>query len=285
MRRTWVPSLLFAALLTCAGAASAGTKIRVVAANLTTTSQKYDAGHGIRIVSALKPDVVLLQECKYKNNTAADVQELADKMCGTGFHVFREEFKGIPNAIFSRWPITASGNWDSPITEDREFAHARIDLPGDKDLFAISLHLKAKSNAKAKREKEAMRLVSLIKEHVPADMLLVAGGDLNTNNTNEKCLGALDDVLTIPGAPTDQGGDDGTNFNRDNPYDWVLANPALHACSTPVQIGTTTHSHKGGLVIDSREFTPLADLPGVLKNDSGDKDMQHMAVVRDFFVP
>ena len=39
-----------------------------------------------------------------------------------------------------------------------------------------------------------------------------------------------------------------------------------------------------GLVVDTRVYTPLADLAPALATDSGATGMQHMAVVRDFLL-
>jgi hypothetical protein len=40
----------------------------------------------------------------------------------------------------------------------------------------------------------------------------------------------------------------------------------------------------GGLVFDSRVYTPLADVAPILLGDSAVSGMQHMPVVRDFVV-
>jgi hypothetical protein len=50
-----------------------------------------------------------------------------------------------------------------------------------------------------------------------------------------------------------------------------------------VAIGS--QSFANGLVFDSRIYTPLADVAPVLQSDCAATNMQHMAVVRDFFVP
>ena len=57
---------------------------------------------------------------------------------------------------------------------------------------------------------------------------------------------------------------------------------ALEGCKTPVTIGP--ESYEGGLVFDSRVYAPLSDVAPVELADS-DSPLQHMAVVRDFFVP
>jgi len=44
-------------------------------------------------------------------------------------------------------------------------------------------------------------------------------------------------------------------------------------------------SFLNGLVVDTRIYTPIADLAPALTGDSGAPSMQHMAVVRDFTLP
>ena len=125
---------------------AAELRLRIVAANLTSgTGQDYDLGHGNRILQGLKPDVCLVQELNYLSNTASDIRSWVDSVFGSSFHYFREAGGGIPNAVVSRYPILAAGEWDDTTLSDRDFVWARLDIPGDKDLWVISVHLKASS--------------------------------------------------------------------------------------------------------------------------------------------
>jgi len=83
--------------------------------------------------------------------------------------------------------------------------------------------------------------------------------------------------------PVDQDGNDRTNEPRNQPYDWVLADPDLDALEVPTRIGDQEFA--AGLVFDSRVFSPLSEVAPVEAGDSGAPNMQHMAVVRDFEVP
>ena len=47
----------------------------------------------------------------------------------------------VGNAILSRWPILESGEWDDTSVSNRDFAWARIDIPGPRDLWVVSVHL------------------------------------------------------------------------------------------------------------------------------------------------
>ena len=259
--------------------------IRTVAANITSgNSQSYE-GPGTRIFQGLQPDVVLLQEFNVgSSSSTAEVRAWVDATFGTGFNYFRESSGGIPNGVISRWPILSSGSWDDSTISDRGFAWARIDIPGDKNLWVVSVHLKASSGFSSQRQSQAQQLVSYIQANVPPGDYLLIGGDCNTYSYTEPCLGTLGGIVDVTAPrPADQSGDADTNSGRSSPYDWVLAEPELDALETPVEIGSL--SFPNGLVFDSRVFSPLSLVAPVLSTDSGATNMQHMAVVRAFAVP
>lgn len=257
--------------------------LRVMAANTTSgNAQSYDPGHGIRMFLGLKPDVVLIQEFNYGSNSAADLQAFMDTAFPQGFVYFRESGAQIPNGVISRWPIIASGKWTDPQVSNRSFVWARIDLPGPKDLWAVSLHLLTSSATT--RNAEAQSLVNQINANIPAGDYLVLGGDFNTDTRSEACLNTLSSVVeTSAPAPIDQNANPGTNATRSKPYDWVLADPDLNPLRTTVVVGNS--SYPTGLVFDSRVYTPLSEVSPVLSGDSAAPNMQHMPVVKDFNVP
>jgi len=259
--------------------------IRTVAANITSgNSQSYE-GPGTRILEGLQPDVVMLQEFNVgASSSTAEVRAWVNTTFGNEFSYFRETYSGIPNGVISRWPIVASGSWDDTTISDRGFAWARIDIPGDKNLWVVSVHLKASSGSSSQRQSQAQQLVAYIKANVPSGDLLLIGGDFNTYSYTEACLGTLGEIVDVSAPrPVDQAGDADTNSGRSSPYDWVLAEPELDALETPVQIGFLSFAN--GLVFDSRIFSPLSSVSPVLSTDSGATNMQHMAVVRAFAVP
>jgi endonuclease/exonuclease/phosphatase family metal-dependent hydrolase len=262
--------------------------IRVIAANLTSdNSQSYSPdngnhsnpeGAGARILKALKPDIVLIQEF----NTTVPVRQWINQTLGGTFVFTREEGMQIPNGIISRFPILASGSWDDPVLDNREFAWAHLRLPGQRDLWVVSVHLHSKGESS--RAKQAAALVGFIRAEVPKNALLLVGGDLNTRTVHEKCFAALAGVVVVPEKPpADANGIIATNAPRNRPYDWVLACPVLDSKAIPVEIAGLKFPH--GLVFDSRVFEPLDKCPPVQKGDSGVPNMQHMAVVRDFRIP
>ena len=262
--------------------------IRVVAANLTSvSSQAYSPdngthsnpeGAGARILMALKPDVVMIQEF----NTTVPTRQWVNRTFGESFAFFQERDMQIPNGIISRFPIVESGIWDDPQLNNREFAWARLRLPGERDLWVVSVHFHSKSASS--RARQAAALAGFIRGKVPPGAMLLVGGDLNTRGTEEACFAKLAAVVVIPEhPPADGNGIIATNEPRNRPYDWVLASKSLNVHAVPVELAGRKFPH--GLVFDTRVFEPLAELPPVRTGDSGVPFMQHMAVVRDFKLP
>jgi endonuclease/exonuclease/phosphatase family metal-dependent hydrolase len=205
---------------------------------------------------------------------------------GPGFHSYREGGAQIPNGIISRWPIIASGEWDDPYVSNRDFAWARIDIPGPRDLWVVSVHLLTNDR---KRNDEANSLVNYVRDaNIPADDYLVIGGDFNTDTRAETCLTTLSQVVDTAGPhPVDGNGKDGTNANRTKPYDQVLVDADLrqHQQATVIQGETSSSTFANGLVLDSRVYSPISEIAPARRDDSAAPNMQHMGVVKDFLVP
>jgi hypothetical protein len=215
-------------------------------------------------------------------NTASPPRQWVNETFGKEFDFMQETGMQLPNGIISRFPILESGSWDDPQLTNREFAWAKIRLPDKGELWAISVHLHSKGDAS--RATEAAALVNFIQKEVPENALLLIGGDFNTRTEGEPCLKEFAKVFTLPAQPpADKNGITNTNAPRSRPYDWVLASGALDKFSTPVKIAGQEFAN--GLVFDSRVFEPLDQVPPAQKGDSGVKNMQHMAVVRDFVIP
>jgi endonuclease/exonuclease/phosphatase family metal-dependent hydrolase len=283
-----------AALATDAGGSSAtpwsgndagivpGGSVRIMAGNISSgMNSSYDPGEGIRIFQGLHPDIALIQEWNYKTNSEADIQSFVTTTFGADFTYFRESGMRIPNGIVSRYPIVASGTWDDPAQgmADRSFVYAKIALPGQHTLWAVSVHLL--TSGSPKRATEATALVNELRGVVGADDFLVIGGDFNTGSRTEPCVRTLGQLVeTKAPYPADQAGKNPTNASRKEPYDWVMVNKKLAAFQMPTVVGAS--SFPAGLVFDSRVYTPLADVAPVLKSDSAAMNMQHRAVVKDF---
>jgi endonuclease/exonuclease/phosphatase family metal-dependent hydrolase len=264
--------------------AASTTTLRIVASNTTSGNlQSYDPGDGQRILQALKPDVALMQEFNYGDNSPAALRSFIDTTFGQEFSYYRETDRAqIPNGVVSRYPIVTGGYWTDPQTSTRSFAYARIDIPGDHDFWAISVHLL--TSGASRRSAQATAIVNAIKSNVPADDYVAIGGDFNTKSRTEGCVQTLGRVFKVTGPwPVDTHNNGDTSSNRNDPYDWVLVSPALDALQTPAQVGGL--SFPSGLVFDSRTFDPIGNVAPVRRGDSGASNMQHMAVVRDFALP
>ncbi|WP_257454441.1 pre-peptidase C-terminal domain-containing protein [Archangium lipolyticum] len=262
----------------------ADVRVRLMAANITSgNGQSYDPGEGIRIFQGTQPDVVMIQEFNYGNNSASALRSFVDTAFGTGFHYSRETGAQIPNGVISRWPIVSSGQWNDPVVSNRDFAWARIDVPGSKDLWVVSVHL-LNSGSAGDRNNEAIELVKRINELVPVGDYLTIGGDFNTDSRTESCFSTFNQVVTTNGPhPVDQNGDPDTNSNRNKPYDHVLVDSDLRAYQTPTVLGSSSFS--AGVVVDTRVYTPLSDISPAQYGDSASTNMQHMAVIKDFLIP
>lgn len=301
----------------CAGGAcqsapipSEGTRIRFMAANITSgKNQDYNDHKGIRIIQAFKPDIILMQEFNY----ASGARKLVDEVCGTDCS-YATTKHSIPNAIVSRYPIIEHGAWQSNVSGSRNWDWAVIDIPGDRDLLAVSLHLHSSKNPK-----EISPLKQKIEEkQKEGNYYIVIGGDFNTksrggvrstfgsllsvgkDNPNAHAHDGIDKVCDGGEFPVDQNGNSCTSGERDDPYDWVLFDKTLNGYEIPIQVGE--HEYLHGHIVDSRvynELGELGDIPPVEASDSdlceGDPwcdnnkgtrtNMQHQAVIRDILLP
>jgi endonuclease/exonuclease/phosphatase family metal-dependent hydrolase len=259
------------------------TTIRIMAANLTSGNrQSYDPGEGIRIFQGLKPDVVLIQELNYKNNTNEDIRSFVTTAFSEDYTYHRESGAQIPNGVISRYPIVASGQWADPKVSNRSFVYAKIAVPGAHPLWAVSVHF-VTSGASARNE-EARSLTAQLKAVVSLGDYVVIGGNLNTDSRNESCIATLGQIVATQAPhPADGANNSSTNASRSKPYDWVLANPTLGALRVPTVVGAS--QFPAGLVFDSRGYAPLSEVAPVTASDSAASNMQHMAVVKDFRLP
>jgi endonuclease/exonuclease/phosphatase family metal-dependent hydrolase len=259
------------------------TRVRLMAANISSgNAQSYDPGEGIRIFQGTQPDVVMIQEFNYGDNSATAIRSFVNTAFGSSFYYYREAGAQIPNGVISRYPIVASGEWDDTQVDNRDFAWARIDIPGPTDLWVVSVHLLTTSSTV--RNTEATNLVNFIKSKVPAGSFIAIGGDFNSDSRSEALFSTFSSVVsTASPYPADKNGNVNTNAARAKPYDHVLVNSALRTYQTATVIGASSFS--AGLVVDTRVYSPLSEISPAQSGDSGATNMQHMAVIKDFLVP
>lgn len=275
--RFWIGVLTSIWLVAAAGAAPAGTfTFTIATANLSdNTSQAYEDA-GIRILQALKPDVLAIQEFNYKGG---NTQDLVRRLFGPSYYFAREKGGArLPNGIISRFPITAFGQWEDPYVGNRSFAWATIQIPGPKPLHVVSVHLV--QNRAERRIPEARHLLGLIRKQFPAGDYVALCGDFNIVGRNALALAELTKWFDDTHHPADQEGNPNTNSTRNRPYDFVLPNPAL----APYHVATVLNKQRfpHGMVFDSRLWNPL---PPPVEWDDSANNLQHLPVMKTFRVP
>lgn len=268
---------------------------RAMAANISTgNNQSYDPGHGIRIFKAVKPDIVMIQEFRYGRNNDDDINSMVSSTFGPEYFYSRGRYvdsSWIPNGIISRFPIIESGYWKSNLANNRDWDWAILDLPGNKELLVVSLHLLTEKNAQ-----EIGPLTREIENKIADDKkknleyYVMVGGDFNSSTV----LNGKTDLKRVVYTsfsnngyrPKDQDGDTTTNATRGKTLDVLLVDKELQQKEIPAKIGR--HSYNNGHVFDSRVYDKLGELgdvtPVQADDCKGGKPIynQHMAVIRDF---
>ena len=210
---------------------------------------------GQRLLRTLQPDIVAIQEWVITN---ASYQAFVDLNFGAGYYYVVDGVTGqyaIPNGIISRWPILETNIWDDTVAGYREHLHARIDLPGTKDLNLVSVHFKAGDTAGdiAAREDQAQALTNYIRiANFGTSNYLAIAGDLNqSNRTDETVLSILGNYVSDAKQPTTKSGSKDTNPADERPYDYVLPDAALEAVAQAVTYNGS--SFADGFIFDTRE--------------------------------
>jgi len=253
--------------------------ITIMSANLVTGADSKYYDPGTRIMRGLKPDIVGIQEW---NITNVSFRNFVDVNFGTNFSYYIEpqatNYFPIPNGIISRWPIKASGEWADPIVSTRDFAWATIDIPGDRDLHVVCVHLYA-SGTDADRAEEASYITNYVAAAGwPSNDYVVICGDLNVNTRTDPAVLVLTNIVSDSRKPADQYGDTDSNSTRTKPFDYVLPGPSLNSNHTTVVVGGSNFVN--GIVFDSRLWTnPPAP---ILTNDSAAVNADHMAIMKAF---
>jgi endonuclease/exonuclease/phosphatase family metal-dependent hydrolase len=260
---------------------SSSLHIKITAANITSGNQQSYQGPGIRIFQALKPDIALVQEFNYNNGT---IRQLIDTAFGKNYYICEGDGQ-IPNGIVSKWPIIKCDFWDDPNISNRDLDYAIIDIPGNKDILAVSVHLHTKPHSD---QVTAGRVIAdkiyEIKQKNPGKYYYVVGGDFNGSSAvSSSSFGAHKSFAINDAYPVSKSGKSGTNASRSKHYDWVLVSPDLSPYQVSTNYGSFKYPH--GLVFDSREYSQKEldnNFSPVKTSDSGATNMQHMSVTKDF---
>ncbi len=258
---------------------------RVLSANLTSGSSQSYEDAGKRILTGLKPDIALIQEFNYKSSGESDLKSFIQEVFGEDFYFYRGlshscGYREIPNGIVSRFPILEKGTWRDDYNSCRGFDWAVIDIPGENELLALSIHLKSGESSGSVRARETAALVELIKDKREEGWYLIVGGDFNTYNRDEECVKNLSEILkTDVPHPSDDRNSNSSNDRR-KPYDWLLTDSNLDTLQIPVTVGSMTSEH--GHLFDTRRHSDFSDLSPIEQGDSAVSGMQHMALIKEF---
>ena len=258
-----------------------GEVITIMAANLSSGKHQAYEDPGIRILRALKPDVVLIQEFNYERGP---LRALVAAAFGPGYYYMVEKGSPIPNGVVSRWPIISSGQWEDTHIGNRDFAWAVIDIPGEKHLQAVSVHLKSRNSGT--QDNEARLVGEYVRARFDPGHYIVVGGDLNTASRDAAAIGTFETFLADDDhTPADRNGNSNTNEPRNKPYDWVMPGRELNRYHATLHVGTADRPYPDGIVFDSRVYPDLSEVAPVRYEDSGVFGMQHMAVMKAFDIP
>lgn len=252
--------------------------MRLMAANITSgRNQAYELP-GIHIFQALAPDVVMIQEFNVGEGGRGRHEDFVRGTFGPAFQHYVESGSPIPNGIVSRFPILSAGEWTNTTPgANRDYAWARVDVPGPQNLFVVSVHLRTKGGPRAGEESE---LVSLMRRALKPDDVAVLGGDFNHDAHQSPTLAGAAEFLSLNGPlPTNLEGRSGTSANLSKVLDHLFVGPALLSKELPITMGGKSYAN--GLVFTS-DMAPPSDIAPVLPRDSFAANMQHMPIVRDF---
>ncbi len=277
--------------------------LKIMTANVSKVGT-YSREESIRIFQGMGPDVAMLQE--WEVTVTNTYRKYVDDAFGADFYYYLGDSSGsgwgyMPNGIVSRWEIQTAGSWqDTSISPpaDNDFAWAEINLPGNVDLLAVSVHLKADSGEEARRVAQAQVIKDYVEGHLalnPSSSYVVVCGDLNAESQYEWCIQTFATFLEPTNhRPADRLGDENTNQIRTKPYDWIMPNQLLDDLHSTLVIGTENYTYPEGIVFDSHVFsrwsdtttagpgTPLWNLPPVLYGDSHSSEMDHMGIMKAF---
>ena len=269
-------------------------KLRLLAANITSGNDQAYEEEGIRIFKALKADIIMIQEF----NSKTGIDSFVKNTFGAEYTYFRGNPRGngdIPDGIISKYPIIKSGEIDDPRVTDREIDWVEIKVSDKVKLMVFSVHLKGQEDNS--QITAAQIITKEISEHkkLNTGYYYIVGGDFNGEaSVSNEGFGKYngEDIFVINSAfPKSEYGDDGnTNKSRTARLDYVLVDNELYKyqISTDYCISEgSCKKYKDGLVFDSRNYSN-SDLSvyfsPVESSDCDVKNMQHLAVVKDFLI-
>ncbi|MCP5419569.1 MAG: hypothetical protein H6969_03605, partial [Gammaproteobacteria bacterium] len=166
-----------------------------------------------------QPAVVLFQNFTMGDNSPSALDEWVTNNFGAEFTYVRDAKSAVPSAVISRFSIAEHGVWSDLEGKqgDGRCLYARIDLPGETDLWVINAWLSSDS---ALRLQQTQALVDNLTTRIPVADYVVVGGQLNITDNGDPAFKLLQETLGVEGPLVIQQ-DDGKT------YDWLLADANL----------------------------------------------------------
>jgi len=274
---------------------SHGESLTICTTNIMAFNYRY-GDPAARIFQGLGPDIVSVQEFSVQS-TYSGVREWVDTAFGADFDYYIED-AGAANGIISRWTILTAGTWEDVGHETlgRNFPWAVIDIPGDKDLQIVSVHLKAGNTTSDRliREDQAEQLKNYMQSEFDlANHYAVIAGDINAFSrltSSEPCLAVFETFLNFNTyIPMDRDGNSNTNSTepRTYPYDWIMPNALLDDQTITTNVGqayTSFQTFTAGHVFDDHVFVPLDAVPPIQYDDLYFAGITHKPVTKTYHV-
>lgn len=174
-------------------------RVRVMSYNIRAL--KDDRAAVVRVVRALDPDVLCLQEVPRHPFSGHRISELASD-CGMLWAGGGSRGMMSTTLLTSlRLEVLASGHRQFPVRwhdEPRGWGYARVRLPGGAPLTAVSVHLSLRTS-------EHREHVRLLRDAAETSDPLVVGGDVNETDDGpgwaplaEGLIDVCGDALTFP---------------------------------------------------------------------------------------
>ena len=166
-----------------------------------------------------QPAVVLFQNFVAGDNSPAALNDWVATHFGAEFSYVHDAKSVLPSAVISRFTIAEYGVWSDLESQygDGRSLYARIDLPGETDLWVVNTHLSPESEL---RRQQAEALLKRIIYTLPEEVYLLIGGQLNITDNADPALDILQEVVVTEG-PLLIKQEDGAV------YDWLLADADL----------------------------------------------------------
>jgi len=169
--------------------------------------------------AADQPAVILLQNFVAGDNSEAAINNWVTTTFGDEFSYARDAKSPIPSGVISRFSIIKYGVWSDLETKegDGRSLYARINLPGEKDLWVINTHFSLEPK---QRLAQAHDLLDHLLIEVPENDYVLVGGQLNITDIDDPALEALQKLLKLED-PLLIHQEDGDVYN------WLLADADL----------------------------------------------------------